>query len=152
MLIILPLILIPVIILAIRVFLILNKSLWCLTSCDVVNFEINKKQYSSLSDYIDDAPNNYISVNYTYVINGKKMCSNRMSLDLVARGYRPVELDHDKFIEKLKNKNCNVYYFKYWPKLAVLDKKPYHVASNLAFLFIYIFILLGSYLIVLWIS
>lgn len=146
-------ILIPVIVLVFRIILILNKPIWKATEGNLVNFEIIKKNQSPLSEYFEDAPNNYISIEYSYEVGNSKYKSKRISLDLLSRGYRPVEIEHDKFIKNLKNnKKCKVYYFRVWPRFSVLEIKNSHVASSLALLFIYLSVVIASYVYVVFVS
>lgn len=148
--IILSILLLPVFYLIARIGLILSKEIWVETDCEIVSFEIVQKRYGAAELQPPDLPCNYVSVRYKYLVDGKEIVAKRISLDLVDRGYRPIEIEHDPFIKYLKNKVCRAYYCKFLPKLAVLTKEKHHVASNLAFLLIYITVILSSYLIIIY--
>jgi len=152
MILIITIILFPAIILLVRIYLIINKSIWNETNGEIIDFDIVKKGRGAISEFFDDAPNNYILVKYSYRVENKIYYSNRISLSLVDRGYRPVEIDHDKFISKLKMKNLSVYYCKKIPKISVIDNSIQNISSNIALLLIYLSVVLSSYLIIIFIS
>lgn len=143
--------LMPVIILVTRIYLISVDSCWCKVSGKLTSMNVIKKKFGLFSDMIEDAPNNYIELTYEYVVNGNTYKGDRISLDLVARGYRPIEIEHDVFINKLKNGDLTVQYCKYMNNFSVIDRKTSHIASNCAMLFIYLTILLGSYILIIFI-
>lgn len=150
MMMILFIVLLPALYLTARIVLILSKTAWAETECELISFEIVYKGRGP-SEYLPpDAPCHYLSIKYKYYVKGKEFISSRISLDLVDRGYRPIEIEHDPFINYLKNDVCRAYYCKFLPKLAVLSKEKHHVGFNLAFLLAYITLILSSCFIIIY--
>lgn len=147
MMIILFIVLLPVLYLTARVALISSNNIWGETGCEIISFEIVNKGRGPSELLPPDAPCHYLSIKYKYSVQGKEFISSRISLDLVDRGYRPIEIEHDPFIQYVKNGNCRAYYCKFLPKLSIITKESHHAASNLAMLFIYITVVLSSYFI-----
>ncbi|PNU20355.1 hypothetical protein C2E25_07995 [Geothermobacter hydrogeniphilus] len=139
---------IPVVYLAVRIYLILKDDLWDKTECKILKFDMVKKSYGSLSEGMENAHNIYIQILYSYVVNGKTYVSKRINLGLVDRQYSKIEVGHDPFIKYLKSNKCCVYYLKKFPKISVLEKKPYDSVSNLVLLLTYVSVLVVSYAIV----
>jgi hypothetical protein len=147
MIIILFIVLLPAMYLTARIALILSKNIWGETECEVISIEIVNKGRGPSELLPPDAPCHYLSIKYKYSVQGKEFTSSRISLDLVDRGYRPIEIEHDPFIQYVKSGACRAYYCKYLPKLAVITKETHHAASNLAMLLIYITVVMSSYVI-----
>ena len=146
--------LLPVLYLVLRILLILSVNKWAKTDCNIYSFKILKKKYGASDTplYPEYASDNYILVKYKYIVEGREYVSQRISLDLVDKGYSPVEIEHDPFINYLKNKKCHAFYFKYWPKLSVLKIEKSHIGFNFAMLLIYVSVVLTSWAIVVSIS
>nr|WP_320048890.1 hypothetical protein [uncultured Desulfuromonas sp.] len=143
----------PILILLARVFLVKYKGAWGQVDGKVVNFFVEKKHESSFSKGMDDPFNNYISISYEYSVSGKKYISNRKSLDLLERGYRLLEIEHDPYINKLKELDeFKVSYLILWPKISVIENKDEHIYSNLVLLSIYTLTIVISYVVIILIS
>ncbi|PNU20356.1 hypothetical protein C2E25_08000 [Geothermobacter hydrogeniphilus] len=142
----------PILYLLVRVYLILRNNLWGTADANILKFTMKKRNFGIVSESSENAQNNYIDVLYEFTENGKTYVSKRISLSLLDRQYSKVEIDHDPFLDVLRSGRCKIYYLKKFPKISVIKKDKYDCYSNLMLLSIYVFVVVTSYVIVLFIS